>query len=138
MSAPLPKRIAITVTAPVRLPVPRLAGNGFQVGEDQVEVFAVGDTLGGRQGLVGVLPGPVSAPGDRAGPGQRLVGEGQIEVADVLLPAEIENPAGVGTAYEFATGQRLGSGDFEGGKSGAVRVLGNLGFTVQHQRRAAG
>ena len=27
------------------------------------------------------------------------------------------------TAYEFATGQHLGSGDFEGGKSGAVAVL---------------
>jgi hypothetical protein len=37
----------------------------------------------------------------------------------------------LGTAYEFATGQRLSSGDFEGGKSGAVRVLGSLGFTVQ-------
>jgi hypothetical protein len=37
----------------------------------------------------------------------------------------------LGTAYEFATGQRLASGDFEGGKSGAVRVLGHLGFTVQ-------
>ncbi len=36
----------------------------------------------------------------------------------------------LGTAYEFATGQRLASGDFEGGKSGAVRVLGNLGFTI--------
>ena len=31
----------------------------------------------------------------------------------------------LGTAYEFATGQRLGSGDFEGGKAGAVRVLGS-------------
>jgi hypothetical protein len=39
----------------------------------------------------------------------------------------------LGTAYEFATGQRLASGDFEGGKSGAVRVLGKLGFTVQLQ-----
>ena len=39
----------------------------------------------------------------------------------------------LGTAYEFATGQRLGSGDFEGGKSGAVAVLGKLGFTVQHR-----
>jgi len=38
----------------------------------------------------------------------------------------------LGTAYEFATGQRLASGDFEGGRTGAVRVLGNLGFTVQH------
>jgi hypothetical protein len=37
----------------------------------------------------------------------------------------------LGTAYEFATGQRLASADFEGGKSGAVRVLGKLGFTVE-------
>jgi hypothetical protein len=37
----------------------------------------------------------------------------------------------LGTAYELATGQRLGSGDFEGGKSGAVAVLRKLGFTVQ-------
>jgi hypothetical protein len=37
----------------------------------------------------------------------------------------------LGTAYEFATGQRLASGDFEGGKSGAVKVRGNLGFTVE-------
>ena len=35
------------------------------------------------------------------------------------------------TAYELATGQRLGASDFEGGKAGAVRVLGQLGFTVQ-------
>jgi hypothetical protein len=42
----------------------------------------------------------------------------------------------LGTAYEFATGQRLESGDFEGGKSGAVKVLGRLGFTVQLQRPA--
>ena len=31
------------------------------------------------------------------------------------------------TAYEFATGDRLGSSDFEGGKSGAVAVLRDLG-----------
>jgi hypothetical protein len=37
----------------------------------------------------------------------------------------------LGTAYELATGKRLASGDFEGGKSGAVAVLGNLGFTVK-------
>ena len=43
----------------------------------------------------------------------------------------------LGTAYEFATGQRLGSSDFEGGKTGAVRVLGQLGFTVQAKRRPA-
>jgi hypothetical protein len=42
----------------------------------------------------------------------------------------------LGTAYEFATSQRLSSGDFEGGKTGAVRVLGKLGFTVQARRPA--
>ena len=35
----------------------------------------------------------------------------------------------LGTAYEFATGQRLASGDFEGGKTGAVRVLERLART---------
>ncbi len=44
----------------------------------------------------------------------------------------------LGTAYEFATGQRLASGDFEGGRTGAVKVLGNLGFTVQEKDRPAG
>jgi hypothetical protein len=43
----------------------------------------------------------------------------------------------LGTAYEFATGQRLASGDFEGGKTGAVKVLEQLGFTVQMKRRSA-
>src|SRR5262245_38652792 len=42
----------------------------------------------------------------------------------------------LGTAYELATGQRLASGDFEGGKSGAVAVLGRLGFTVEARRPA--
>ncbi len=40
-------------------------------------------------------------------------------------------------AYEFATGGRLASGDFEGGKSGAVKVLGSLGFTVERADPAA-
>jgi len=39
----------------------------------------------------------------------------------------------LGTAYELATGQQLASGDFEGGKDGAVAVLTKLGFTVQHK-----
>ena len=43
----------------------------------------------------------------------------------------------LGTAYEFATGQRLGSSDFEGGKTGAVRVLGQLGFIIKEKRRPA-
>jgi hypothetical protein len=44
----------------------------------------------------------------------------------------------LGTAYEFATGRRLASGDFEGGKTGAVKVLGNLGFTIEAIRKPAG
>lgn len=40
----------------------------------------------------------------------------------------------LGTAYEFATGRRLTSGDFEGGKAGAVKVLRKLGFTIQARR----
>jgi hypothetical protein len=43
----------------------------------------------------------------------------------------------LGTAYEYATGQRLRSRDFEGGKTGAVKVLGNLGFTIQAKPRPA-
>ena len=42
----------------------------------------------------------------------------------------------LGTAYELATGHRLASSDFEGGKTGAVKVLGKLGFTVQPRRSA--
>jgi hypothetical protein len=44
----------------------------------------------------------------------------------------------LGTAFEFATGQRLASGDFEGGKSGAVSVLGKMGFDVEPLKRSAG
>jgi hypothetical protein len=44
----------------------------------------------------------------------------------------------LGTAYEFATGQRLASGDFEGGKTGAVKVLEKLGFDVRAIQRTTG
>ena len=44
----------------------------------------------------------------------------------------------LGTAYELATGQRLASGDFEGGKTGAVKVLEKLGFNIQIKRRSGG
>jgi hypothetical protein len=43
----------------------------------------------------------------------------------------------LGTAYELATGQRLASADFEGGKAGAVRVLEKLGFTVEPRHPAS-
>jgi hypothetical protein len=44
--------------------------------------------------------------------------------------------ANLGTAYELATVERLGSADFEGGRSGAVRVLGDLGFTIEARKAA--
>ncbi|XVV15031.1 hypothetical protein ACQP2X_12030 [Actinoplanes sp. CA-131856] len=44
----------------------------------------------------------------------------------------------LGVAHEFATGRRLASADFEGGRSGAVKVLTALGFTVRPIHRAAG
>jgi hypothetical protein len=42
----------------------------------------------------------------------------------------------LGTAYELATGNRLASGDFEGGKSGAVKVLEELGFAIEAKKPA--
>jgi len=50
-----------------------------------------------------------------------------------LLRADRAYPpkAILGTAYEIATGRRLAPGDFEGGRAGAVTVLGQLGFTVR-------
>jgi len=44
----------------------------------------------------------------------------------------------LGAAYELATGKRLDSADFEGGKSGAVRVLERLGFSIEKKRRSDG
>lgn len=41
----------------------------------------------------------------------------------------------LGTAYELATGEHLASGDFEGGKTGAVKVLRRLGFDVRARPR---
>lgn len=39
----------------------------------------------------------------------------------------------LGTAFEFATGRRLASSEFEGGKAGAVKILEHLGFVVERQ-----
>ena len=56
---------------------------------------------------------------------------------DLLWDERLYPPKAIlGTAYELATGERLASGDFEGGRSGAVAVLGKLGFTVQARRPA--
>ncbi len=75
---------------------------------------------------------------DRLGPEQFFSDHGYAPTTTYeLIRDERRYPpkAILGTAYEFATGQRLASGDFEGGKSGAVKVLGELGFTVQAKRR---
>ena len=55
---------------------------------------------------------------------------------ELVWKRRVYPPKGIlGVAHEFATGRRLASGDFEGGKSGAVKVLGELGFTVRPIRR---
>ena len=75
---------------------------------------------------------------DRLGPDQFFSahGFGPTTTYDLIWEERRYPPKAIlGTAYEFATGQRLASGDFEGGKSGAVRVLRNLGFTVAEKQR---
>jgi hypothetical protein len=77
---------------------------------------------------------------DRLGPERFLSEHGFAPTTTYELDWETRRyppKAILGTAYEFATGQRLGSGDFEDGKTGAVRVLGQLGFIVQAKRRPA-
>src|SRR5215475_1402415 len=77
---------------------------------------------------------------DRLGPQRFFSAHGFAPTTTYELASEKRRyppKAILGTAYEFATGQRLGSGDFEGGKTGAVRVLGQLGFTVQAKRQRA-
>jgi hypothetical protein len=76
---------------------------------------------------------------DRLGPGTFFSKHGFAPTTTYdLVWDEREYPpkAILGTAYEFATGERLGSGDFEGGKTGAVMVLGRLGFDVRARRPA--
>jgi len=76
---------------------------------------------------------------DRIGP-ERFFSEhgfGPTTTYDLVRDERRYPPKAIlGTAYEFATGARLASGDFEGGKSGAVKVLGNLGFTIRPRREA--
>jgi hypothetical protein len=74
---------------------------------------------------------------DRLGPGQFFSehGFGPSRSYELVWDERrYPHKAILGVAYEFATGQRLASGDFEGGKSGAVAVLTKLGFTIQDKR----
>ncbi|HYY17388.1 MAG TPA: hypothetical protein VE864_01005 [Streptosporangiaceae bacterium] len=74
---------------------------------------------------------------DRLGPGQFFSehGFGPSRSYELVWDERrYPHKAILGVAYEFATGQRLASGDFEGGKSGAVAVLRKLGFTIQEKQ----
>jgi len=71
---------------------------------------------------------------DRLGPEQFFAehGFGPTTTYELVLDKRRYPPKAVlGAAYEFATGKQLGSGDFEGGKTGAVRVLGKLGLSIE-------
>jgi hypothetical protein len=71
---------------------------------------------------------------DRLGPEQFLAryGFAPTTTYDLFWERRRYPPKAIlGAAYEIATQQRLASSDFEGGKTGAVRVLGELGFTVR-------
>jgi hypothetical protein len=75
---------------------------------------------------------------DRLGPQQFFAEHGYAPTTtyDLLWEERAYPPKAIlGTAYEFAVGQRLASGDFEGGKSGAVKVLEKLGFDVRPRHR---
>jgi hypothetical protein len=77
---------------------------------------------------------------DRLGP-QRFFSEygfAPTTTYELVVKERLYPPKAIlGTAYEFATGHRLASGDFEGGKTGAVKVLGQLGFDVRAISRPA-
>jgi hypothetical protein len=78
---------------------------------------------------------------DRLGPQQFFAKHGFAPTTTYELAWERRRyppKAILGMAYEFAPGKRLGSSDFEGGKAGAVRVLGALGFTIKEKRRSSG
>jgi hypothetical protein len=77
---------------------------------------------------------------DRLGPEQFFSEHGFAPTTtyELVLDKRRYPPKAVlGTAYEFATGQRLASGDFEGGKTGAVSVLSKLGFTIEKKIQTA-
>jgi hypothetical protein len=74
---------------------------------------------------------------DRLGPEQFFSTHGFAPTTtyDLVWETRLYPPKAIlGTAYELATGEHLASGDFEGGKAGAVKVLGELGFTVQERK----
>ena len=78
---------------------------------------------------------------DELGPEQFFAqhGFGPTTTYDLIWDKRPYPPKAIlGAAYELAMGKRLGSGDFEGGKTGAVTVLEKIGFTVRKKVRPAG
>jgi hypothetical protein len=76
---------------------------------------------------------------DRLGPERFFAQHGFAPTTtyDLVWEKRLYPPKAIlGTAYELASGERLASGDFEGGKSGAVKVLEKLGFSVEERRPA--
>src|ERR1700759_4480529 len=66
---------------------------------------------------------------DRLGPAKFFSahGYGPTTTYDLIWAERLYPPKAIlGVAYEFATGQRLLASDFEGGRAGAVRVLGRV------------
>lgn len=71
---------------------------------------------------------------DRLGPQQFFATHGFAPTTtyDLVFGGRTYPPKAIlGTAYAFATGRRLASADFEGGRSGAVKVLEGLGFDIR-------
>ncbi len=63
-------------------------------------------------------------------------GFGPATTYELLFDGDRYPPKAIlGAAYRFATRRRLRSRDFEGGKTGAVKVLRELGFTVRKKVR---
>jgi hypothetical protein len=74
---------------------------------------------------------------DELGPERFFAGHGfgPTTTYDLVVGKRRYPPKAIlGAAYELAMGRKLDSGDFEGGKTGAVRVLEKLGFSVQGKR----
>jgi hypothetical protein len=74
---------------------------------------------------------------DELGPERFFVehGFGPTTTYDLVVGKRRYPPKAIlGAAYELAMGRKLDSGDFEGGKAGAVKVLTKLGFSVQAKR----
>jgi hypothetical protein len=75
---------------------------------------------------------------DRLGPEKFYFehGFGPTTTYDLVVEKRRYPPKAVlGAAYEFATGRKLDSVDFEGGKAGAVKVLEKLGFSVEKKQQ---